>query len=134
MSLSTVQRYYDAFNSGDWAAMLALLDENIEHDINQGGREVGREAFAQFLARMDVCYSEQLTDIVLMANADETRIAAEFIVNGVYKQTDPGFVEATGQTYALPAGAFLEMRDGRIARVTMYYNVADWLRQVGASA
>jgi steroid delta-isomerase-like uncharacterized protein len=61
-----------------------------------------------------------------------TRAAAEFVVHGRYLATDEGLPEAKGQTYVLPAGAFLEVREGRIARVTTYYNLQDWLRQVGA--
>jgi hypothetical protein len=30
----------------------------------------------------------------------------------------------------LPAGAFFELADGRITRVTTYYNLADWTTQV----
>jgi hypothetical protein len=32
----------------------------------------------------------------------------------------------------LPAGAFLEVAGGRITRITTYYNLQDWLAQVGA--
>ena len=39
--------------------------------------------------------------------------------------------EAAGQTYVLPAGAFFGMANGRIVRVTVYYNLADWTAQVG---
>ncbi|MBZ0222866.1 MAG: isopropylmalate/homocitrate/citramalate synthase, partial [Dokdonella sp.] len=31
-----------------------------------------------------------------------------------------------------PGGAFFEIHDGRITRVSNYYNLQDWLRQVGA--
>jgi ketosteroid isomerase-like protein len=40
-TLDLIRRYYDAFNRADWSAMLALLDENVAHDVNQGGRERG---------------------------------------------------------------------------------------------
>ncbi|PZR02178.1 MAG: isopropylmalate/homocitrate/citramalate synthase, partial [Archangium gephyra] len=30
----------------------------------------------------------------------------------------------------LPGGAFFDVRDDRIARVTNYYNLQDWIRQV----
>ena len=65
-----------------------------------------------------------------MTNPDGTRAAAEFIVNGTYLKTDPGLPEARGQSYRLPAGAFFTIRDGQIARVTTYYNLAEWVRQV----
>ena len=129
-----IRAYLDAFNRGDRAAMLALLAEDVAHDVNQGGREVGRDAFAAFMARMDRCYRERLVDIVVMAEPSGTRAAAEFIVEGAYLATDEGLPEARGQTYRLPAGAFYDIRSGRIARVTMHYNLADWIAQVSAAS
>lgn len=129
-----IRAYLEAFNRGDRPAMLALLTEDVAHDVNQGGREVGREAFAAFMARMDRCYRERLTDIVVMADATGTRAAAEFVVEGEYLATDEGLPPAAGQRYRLPAGAFYEIRGGRIARVTMFYNLQDWLRQVAGHA
>ena len=79
---------------------------------------------------MDDCYDELLTDIVVMPSADGARAAAEFIVNGTYKKTDPGLPEARGQKYRLPAGAFFDVKDGEILRVTTYYNLKEWIRQV----
>jgi len=125
-----VTRYYSAFNRGDWEGMLALLDEGVAHDLNQGPRETGREAFRAFLQRMARCYRERLEDIVVMATPDGRRAGAEYVVHGEYLATDEGLPEARGQTYVLPGGAFFEIRDGRIARVTNYYNLKDWLRQV----
>ena len=133
-ALDVLTRYYTAFNAGDHAGMLALLTEDVAHDTNQGDRETGRAAFAVFLGRMDRCYTEQLVDLVLWADPTGTRAAAEFTVLGTYLATDDGLPEAAGQTYRLPAGAFFTLRDGRIGRVTMYYNLTDWLRQVGAPA
>ncbi|MFT4249261.1 MAG: ketosteroid isomerase-related protein [Pseudomonas sp.] len=130
-SLELVQRYYDAFNRGDWDDMLACLSDDVAHDLNQGAREVGREAFSAFLARMNASYREQLREIVLMADADGTRVGAEYLVHGEYHHTDAGLPQARGQAYVLPGGAFFDIRDGRIARVSNYYNLEDWLRQVG---
>jgi len=125
-----VLAYYAAFNRGDREAMLALLDEDVVHDLNQGPREVGRAAFADFMARMDRCYREQLRDIVVMATADGSRLAAEYVVHGEYLADDDGLPPARGQRYVLPGGAFFEVADGRIARVSNYYNLSDWLAQV----
>lgn len=123
--------YYARFNAGDRPGLLALLAEDVVHDINQGGREVGKPAFAAFLAHMDRCYRERLTEIVVMPAADGTRAAAEFVVEGEYLATDSGLPPASGQRYRLPAGTFFAIRDGRIARVSTAYNLGDWIRQVG---
>lgn len=126
-----IARYYAAFNAGDNAGMLVCLTDDVAHDINQGSRQTGKPAFADFLSHMDRCYKERLEDIVIMASADGTRAAAEFIVHGQYLRTDEGLPPATGQTYVLPAGAFFDIRDGLISRVSVYYNLADWTAQVG---
>jgi steroid delta-isomerase-like uncharacterized protein len=101
------------------------------HDLNQGSREKGRNAFRAFLGRMDHSYSEQLRDIVVSATPDGTRAAAEYVVHGVYKVSDEGLPPASGQKYVLPGGAFFDIKDGRILRVTNYYNLQDWIAQVG---
>ena len=69
MSGEVIRAYYEAFNRGDRETMLSLLTEDVAHDINQGGRETGKEAFGRFLAHMDRCYRERLTDIVVMTSA-----------------------------------------------------------------
>ncbi len=125
-----IRRYYDAFNSGDTETMLDCLTDDIMHDVNQGERREGKEKFKAFLARMDHHYQEKLEDIVVLVNKDGERAAAEFNVVGKYLQSEPGLPEANGQTYKLPAGAYFAIRDGKIARVTTYYNLTDWIAQV----
>lgn len=131
-TLDLIQRYYAAFNRGDNEGMLALLADDVAHDVNQGGREVGKAAFRAFLQRMQVCYREQLVDLTYCASADGSRASAEYTVLGTYQSTDSGLPTATGQTYRLPGGAFFDVRNESITRVTNYYNLEDWLRQVGA--
>ncbi|WP_027245463.1 ketosteroid isomerase-related protein [Leisingera daeponensis] len=128
----TIARYFEAFNAGDTDAMLDCLDEQIAHHVNEGKIRVGKEKFAEFCAHMSRCYKEELTGMVIFSNEDGTRAAAEFIVNGTYLETDAGLPEAKGQTYRLPGGSFFELKNGKISRVTTYYNLADWIAQVSA--
>jgi len=129
-TIDLIRRYYEAFNRADWPAMLSLLDEHVAHDVNQGRRETGRDRFASFLERMTVSYDEQLRNLVVMANETGDRAAAEYVVHGVYKATDEGLPLAQGQSYVLPGGAFFDIANGRITRVSNYYNLEDWLAQV----
>ena len=125
-----IQQYYQAFNNGDMDTFLSLLTDDVIHDINQGGREVGKAAFTTFMQKMNHHYREQLEDIVVLSNQDGSRAAAEFVVLGEYLNTDEGLPEANGQKYRLPAGAFFEIRDGKVARITNYYHLGDWIAQV----
>jgi steroid delta-isomerase-like uncharacterized protein len=125
-----IQQYFDAFNAGDIPAMLACLTDDVAHHVNEGQVRTGKELFAAFCDHMSRCYSEELTDMVVFSNETGTRGAAEYVVNGTYLATDAGLPEARGQTYRLPAGSFFDLEGGKISRVTTYYNLADWVRQV----
>ena len=127
---AVLRRYFDAFNAGNIDGMLAELTDDVAHHVNEGQVREGKTAFAAFCAHMQRCYREELTEIVLFSAEGGTRAAAEFMVNGTYLETDAGLPEARGQTYRLPGASMMTLRDGRIARVTTYYNLADWLRQV----
>jgi steroid delta-isomerase-like uncharacterized protein len=126
-----VARYYERFNRGDWDGMCALLAEDVAHDLNQGERQIGRAVFRAFLGRMAQSYREQLRDIAIFGDG-RGRVGAEYLVEGEYVATDEGLPPAIGQRYTLPGGAFFDVRDGQIQRVTNYYNLASWLKQVGA--
>jgi steroid delta-isomerase-like uncharacterized protein len=125
---SLISAYFEAFNRGDVDAQLATLHPEIEHDINEGGTEVGQEAFRRFKAHMDTCYREQIRDLVVMGNG--TRGSAEFIVDGEYLVTDGDLPAATGQKYSIRAAIFAEERDGLIGRMTSYYNLKGWIEAI----
>lgn len=127
---TVIEAYFAAFNRDDTDAMLDLLANDIAHHVNQGEIRRGKDAFAAFSDHMTRCYSERLEEIVIFANG--SRAAAEYIVSGTYLATDEGLPEANGQTYRLPAGSFFDVENGKITRVTTYYNLADWMAQVGA--
>ena len=79
---------------------------------------------------MNARYRETVSELEVMTDRDGTRAAAEFTVAGTYLATDEGLPEARGQRYELRAGAFFEVRGGRISRVTNYYDLRDWIGQV----
>lgn len=125
-----IKAYYTAFNAGDMPGFLALLTDDVVHDINQSSRETGKHAFAAFMDDMNRCYEEKIEDIVVLTEPTGTRAAAEFLVHGKYLQASPGMPAAHGQAYTLPAGAFFTLRGDKIARISNYYNLPAWLAQV----
>ena len=133
-ALKIIQSYYRAFNDlnndHNSEVMLSILSDTVVHDINQGLRETGKPAFEKFLRCMNEQYREHLSDFTLFANDSGTRGAAEFTCSGEYLKSAPGLPAAHGQKYKLPVGAFFELADRRITRVSNFYNTADWIRQV----
>lgn len=129
-STEIVKQYYAHFNNKNWQGMLDLLHEEIRHEPNQGDPRIGLEKFKEFLNIMDTSYEETLTDMVFFSEPNNARVAVEFTVNGIYKKGEEGLPEAHGQTYVLPAAAFLEVKEGKISRVTTYYNLPLWISLV----
>lgn len=123
-----IREYFDAFNRHDAEALLATLSDDVVHDINEGPTETGLEAFRRFKAHMDATYREQITDLVVMTTGD--RGAAEFTCSGTYLQTDGPLPKANGQTYSIPAAAFFTVRDGKIVKITSYYNLKAWIEAI----
>ena len=127
---SIVKRYFDAFNAKDPPGMLDCVTDDLAHHVNEGDIRKGKSAFETFCRHMSQCYDETLTDMVIFLSPDETRAAAEYVVNGTYLETDAGLPAARGQKYRRPAGSFFDLRDGLISRVTTRYNLSDWIKQV----
>ena len=123
-----IRAYFDAFNAHDAEALLSLLSADVVHHINEGETEVGGDAFRAFKAHMDRCYREQISELRVMTDGEIG--AAEFLCSGTYLETDGPLPEAKGQTYAIPAAAFFTVRDGKICRVTSYYNLRKWIEAV----
>lgn len=110
--------------------MAAMLHEDVQHEINQGKAVRGKANFQSFLDHMNDCYRELLHDLVIFGHSDGKHGAAEYIVSGTYLKSDADLPPARGQEYALRGGAFFEIRDGKISRVTNYYNLQEWLDKV----
>lgn len=125
-----IEKYYHSFNEGKWEDFFATLDERVVHEINQGGKEVGKEAFRSFMERMNRHYREKVVDLHIFVDEQGARAAAEFFIEGTYLATDHALPIARGQKYRLRCGAFFEIEQGKISRVTNYYNLKEWLQSV----
>lgn len=125
-----IKEYYNRFNKGDRAGMMALLTSDVVHELNQGKAEKGIPTFETFMKRMDESYAEQVEDLIVMADDSGNRASAEFYIQGTYLKTDKGLPEARNQKYHIRVGAFFDIKEGKIARVTNYYNLPGWIEAV----
>ncbi|MES2218425.1 MAG: ketosteroid isomerase-related protein [Pseudomonadota bacterium] len=132
-TLEIIKLYYDSFNRGDMKTFISLLDENIRHDLNQGDSIIGKPQFESFMERMNRCYKEHIKELFIMTSNDNKRAAAEYVVEGTYFATDTDMPPAKNQKYTLPGGAFFSINNGKIIRVTNYYNLTEWFKQVETS-
>lgn len=129
-SLAIAKEYYQHFNQKNWEGMVSLLHPEVRHEPNQGEPRIGLELFKAFMQHMDESYEETLTEMVFFAEPNDERIAVEFVVNGIYKKAEEGLPAAHNQKYVLPAAAFLGFSEGKISRITTYYNLPLWIKLV----
>lgn len=125
-----LQRYFGALNERDSRACLALVSDDVRLELNQGLCEEGRAAFADYLERQLHCYREVFEELIILTEADGRYAACECRVRGEYLTTDDGLPDACGQEYVLRVGSFFEIRDGLISRISLHFNLPDWLAQV----
>lgn len=125
-----LQRYFQALNDRDIRACLALVSDELILEPNQGFSEHGRDAFAGYLERQLHCYRETIESLVIMAEPQGCHAACEYHVSGEYLATDDGLPEACGQRYQMRVGAFFEIHDGLISRISLHFNLPNWLAQV----
>ena len=104
------------------AIVLIPDEERLRAEVHGGGAVNTHLC----MAIPNTTYYESL----VMTNPDGIHAAAEFQVVGKYVGTDTGLPPARGQPYRLPAGAFFEVNDGKVARISNTYNLHDWLKQV----
>jgi len=119
---SLVRRFIDTFNAGDHDTMAACLTDDIAHDLNRDGREIGAEKLRWRLGMAARHFDATIADVAIMTDEGGVRAAAEFTLRGTYRATAEGLPAAEGQRFSLPAGLFLEVDDGRISRLTACYN------------
>ena len=130
-SKAIITEYFISFNKGDLKSMLNLVAENVSHETNQGDVRTGRPLFEKFMNHMNQSYKETIKDIVLLTStSDSHRISAEYFVDGEYLKTDNGLPEARNQKYSIRAGSFFEITQGKISRITTYYNLPLWIKLV----
>ena len=130
MSKKIIEAYYAAFNQENLEEFCSLLADNVAHDINQGKREIGMEKFKHFMQDMFASYKEEIRNLIIFDAGDQRHYATEFMVYGTYIKSAKGLPSAKGQNYQLAGGAFFEIENNKITRVTNYYNLNEWLKQV----
>ena len=114
-----LERYFRAYNARDIDGLLALMHDQVIHDLQCSRREVGKQAFARFLATKHALYDEHVYNLTLLVHPDGGRAAAEYQVLG-FALGKGGRPPEPGGTYRVAAGTFFDIREERISRISSY--------------
>lgn len=130
-TVALVKTYYDALNKKDMNLFFSIMSNDVIHDINQGASETGITKFKTYMKKTNNSFDENLSEILIMVSNDGKHAAAQWVDHGVYYKDYPGMkIHATNQKFTLNGGHFFEIHDGKLSRVTTYYNDTNFMEQI----
>jgi steroid delta-isomerase-like uncharacterized protein len=132
--IAVVRSLFERFNEGDLDGAAALVTDDFElSDLAAGRTFHGPAGLREWLDLFRTALPDARTEVVNVL-ADGGRVASEHIGRGTHDGpfvTPAGSIPPTGRSVELRIGEFYELRDGRIARLSAYYDSATMLRQLG---
>jgi steroid delta-isomerase-like uncharacterized protein len=123
-----MQGYIDALfkRTGDYSAYFA--DDVVASMEGTGQRAEGQRAVAQFVGNLHRSAFDAHAELKnLLADEGKAAIEADFV--GTHIGEFAG-VEATGRTVRVPYSVVYDLRDGKIARLRMYFPVGLLVEQL----
>ena len=106
-----------------------FTDDGVYEDVAGGRIQQGKEEIKQLL-RSAYAWAPDFRVTMKSLIVSDDCAATEWISEGI--QTGPiGDLPASGNSFRLRGASILVFRDGKIAKVTDYYDMAGFLRQLG---
>ena len=124
------QEYLTAWNSragtrvAEW-----MTDDAVYEDVALGQTHAGRDAIAKFVDEASAFSSDYRFEPVSDFST-ETHYAAEWVMIGTHDGDGAG-MPATGKPYRIRGVSVGTLRDGKIAQNRDYWNMAEFLVQIG---
>jgi steroid delta-isomerase-like uncharacterized protein len=125
-----VNELYSAWSLHEPQRIDAIFtDDGVYEDIAGGGFHRGKGEIKQLL-RAVYAWAPDFRVTMKSHIVGDDSAATEWVSEGI--QTGPiGDIPASGNSFRLRGVSILRFRDGKIARVTDYYDRASFLRQIG---
>jgi len=130
-----IAAYTEAIGAHDADAVVALYtkDAVVEQAVGAGNTFEGPDAIRAW-ASDNLTAIPDLTMTTERVVVEGNRIAWQWVYRGAYTGAYPGLPAGQGQPIELRGASFIELRDGRIARETIYFDNASFLSQVSGPA
>ena len=128
-----VHELYAAWSLHEPEKLDAIFTDDAVYEDVAGGQLVhGREAIKQLLRAVYAWTPDFRVTMKSLVVADQTA-ATEWVSEGI--QTGPvGNLPASGNSFRLRGASILTFREGKIAKVSDYYDMASFLRQLGGTS
>lgn len=126
--------YVDAWTSHDPAKVLACMTEDVVlDDKGLGERMEGTDTVREMLVDMAEHFSSDYRlDLGELTLATDDMFAAEWTMSGTNDREDKARgLPNTGRPFRIQGLSIGRLRDGKVAEEHLYWNMSDYLSQVG---
>ena len=108
-------------------------DDCFKEDIAVGRATRGKEEMKALIGGAFTAIPDMKIELVTLFYRGGWA-ATEWIMSGSYSSDYPGFPVASGRHFSVRGASVVELRDGKISRISDYWNFASFLNQVGSTA
>ena len=122
--------YFEALAARDPEAIVSHWHEDGVDDVVPLGVKRGRQEIEQMFREMFAAAPDLETTVTRIV-AGEKEAAVEWRMRGTFNGAPFQGIEPTGRPLELRGLDMLEIEDGKIARITGYYDGAEYARQIG---
>jgi steroid delta-isomerase-like uncharacterized protein len=132
-----VNELYAAWSLHEPDRVDAIFTDDAAYEDVAGGQVLRGKAAIKELLRAAFAWAPDfrvtMTSLTIAGDTGTTEWVIEGTQAGAVQAGPFGELPATGRIFRLRGASILMFRDGRIAKVTDYYDMATFLRQLGAN-
>jgi steroid delta-isomerase-like uncharacterized protein len=123
-----------AWNVHDVDGIAAFYtDDCVKEDIAIGRATRGKQEMKALIGGAFTAMPDMKIELVTLFDCGDWA-ATEWIMSGSYSRDYPGMPVATGKRFSVRGASIMALRNGKISRISDYWNFASLLQQVGSTA
>ena len=121
-----------AWNLHDVDKIASFYTEDcVKEDVPVGVDVRGKEAMKAVTSSAFAAVPDMKIELKLIISSGDGA-ATEWTMSGTYSGGAPGMTAMTGKPFSVKGATIMQVRDGKISRVSDYWDSAQFLRQVGS--
>jgi steroid delta-isomerase-like uncharacterized protein len=120
-----------SWNSHDVDKIASFYTEDcIKEDVAVETSTRGKKEMKALLHRVFAAFPDLNVKLTSCFHSDEWA-ASEWIMSGTYTNQFPGMPPPTGRSFSVRGSTIMKLHNGKISRVSDYWNFLSYLRQTG---
>lgn len=127
---AVAEAYYTAYNAEDVEGQIKLMTDDVVYHSNSDKIRTGAKAYRKYTIGLFKEIDEKCIDIKYFVDETQGVVTAQSRAEGKYVTSSDGLPKAKGQKYNIPVVEVFEIKNGKISKLTTYYNEDLWKTQI----